>query len=162
MTDRTAETEALVRSVAQRVALLEDKLAITELMTAYGPAIDSGSVDAVARLWTEDGVYDVDTGVMRGHTEIKAMVRSQAHQAWIEGGCGHVLEPGHTVVDGDTAVSTCKSQLIIRDGDSFKVLRVTATRWELVKIDGLWKVTLRISRVLDGRPEARELLATGV
>ena len=43
MNDLTPDTEALVRSLAQRVALLEDKLAITELMTAYGPAIDSGS-----------------------------------------------------------------------------------------------------------------------
>ena len=162
MNDLTPDTEALVRSLAQRVALLEDKLAITELMTAYGPAIDSGSAEAVARLWTEDGVYDVDTGVMRGHAEITAMVRSQAHQSWIEGGCGHVLEPGHTRVDGTTAVSTCKSQLIIRDGDSFKVHRVTATRWNLEKIDGQWKVTLRTSRVLDGRAEARDLLAAGV
>jgi uncharacterized protein (TIGR02246 family) len=159
MNDLTGDTEALVRSLADRVTLIEDKLAISELMTAYGPAVDSGSADAVAALWTADGVYDVDTGVMRGHDEIVAMVRSTAHQSWIQGGCGHILEPGHTLVDGDSAVSTCKSQLIIRDGDSFKVLRVTATRWELAKIDGRWKVTKRISRVLDGRAEARELLA---
>ncbi|MDH3022782.1 nuclear transport factor 2 family protein [Gordonia alkanivorans] len=162
MNETTNDPENLIRSLAERVAALEDKLAISELMTAYGPAIDSGSVEAVARLWTEDGVYDVDTGVMRGHAEIKAMVRSQAHQAWIDGGCGHILEPGHTRIDGDTAVSTCKSQLIIRDGDGFRVFRVTATRWELEKIDGQWKVRTRISRILDGRPEARDLLAAGV
>ncbi len=74
-------TDELVRALAERVTALEDKLAILELMTAYGPAIDSGSADAVARLWTEDGVYDVDTGVMRGHAAITAMVQSQAHQA---------------------------------------------------------------------------------
>ena len=78
-------TEELVRTLAERVTALEDKLAILELMTSYGPAIDSGSADAVARLWTEDGVYDVDTGVMRGHAAITAMVQSQAHQGWIGG-----------------------------------------------------------------------------
>lgn len=159
MSDNTTEMETLVRSLTQRVTLLEDKLAITELMTAYGPAVDSGSAEAVARLWTEDGVYDVDTGIMRGHAEITAMVRSQAHRNWIEGGCGHVLEPGHIHIEGDTAVATCKSQLIVNDGDHFEVRRVTATRWELRKIDGQWKVTLRIGRLLDGRAEARDLLA---
>ncbi|MBV6757226.1 nuclear transport factor 2 family protein [Rhodococcus opacus] len=155
-------TEELVRALAERVTALEDKLAILELMTAYGPAIDSGSADAVARLWTEDGVYDVDTGVMRGHAAITAMVQSQAHQGWIGGGCAHMLEPGHVRVDGDTAVATCKSQLIIHDDAGFRVHRITANRWELAKIDGEWKVTRRINRLLDGREEARTLLAAGV
>ncbi|NLU81640.1 nuclear transport factor 2 family protein [Rhodococcus sp. HNM0569] len=133
-------------------------------MTAYGPAVDSGSAEAVARLWTEDGVYDVDTGVMRGHDQIVAMVQSAAHQNWIGGGCGHVLEPGHILVDGDTAVATGKSQLIIHNAETggFDVRRVTASRWELVRIDGEWKVTRRTARLLDGRAEARELLAAGV
>ncbi|QNG17922.1 nuclear transport factor 2 family protein [Rhodococcus triatomae] len=164
MTTTDTDTDTLVRRLADRVGVLEDKLAILELMTAYGPAVDSGSAEAVARLWTEDGIYDVDTGVMNGHAEILAMVRSDAHRGWIDGGCGHVLEPGHIRVDGDRAVATCKSQLIVRDddGDGFRVLRVTANRWELAKADGEWKVTRRTGRVLDGRPEARALLAAGV
>jgi uncharacterized protein (TIGR02246 family) len=159
MPDSTTDLAARLARLEQRLALVEDKLAITELMTTYGPAVDSGSAEAVARLWTEDGVYDVDTGVMRGHAEIIAMVRSAAHQRWIGDGCGHVLEPGHLLVDGDTAVATCKSQLITHDDGHFTVRRVTATRWHLRKIDGVWKVTLRIGRLLDGRPEARALLA---
>ncbi|QTJ66868.1 nuclear transport factor 2 family protein [Rhodococcus sp. ZPP] len=158
----TDTEKQLLQSLLGRVAVLEDKLAILELMTAYGPAIDSGSAEAVARLWTEDGVYDVDTGVLRGHAAITAMVQSQAHQGWIGGGCAHMLEPGHIRVDGDTAVATCKSQLIIRDEDGFRVHRITANRWELAKIDGVWKVTRRTNRLLDGREEARALLAAGV
>ncbi|WP_213575339.1 nuclear transport factor 2 family protein [Rhodococcus sp. USK13] len=158
----TDSEKQLLQSLLGRVAVLEDKLAILELMTAYGPAIDSGSAEAVARLWTEDGVYDVDTGVLRGHAAITAMVQSQAHQGWIAGGCAHMLEPGHIRVDGDTAVATCKSQLIIRDEDGFRVHRITANRWELAKIDGVWKVTRRTNRLLDGREEARALLAAGV
>ncbi len=65
-------------------------------------------------------------------------------------------------VDGDTAVATCKSQLIIHDDDGFRVHRITANRWELAKIDGAWKVTRRVNRLLDGREEARTLLAAGV
>lgn len=157
------DTAALVRELADRVSQLEDKLAIVELMTSYGPAIDSGSADAVAKVWTEDGVYDVDVAVFSGHAEIIKMVRSDAHQGYIRGGCGHILEPGYVKIDGDAAVATCKSQLILKnpEADGFTVMRVTANRWEMRKINGEWKCVKRISRVLDGRPEAVALLAAG-
>lgn len=158
MTDTTQQLQSLL----ERVTALEDTLAIMDLLARYGPAIDSGSVEAVASLWTEDGVYDVDTGVMRGRAAISAMVRSRAHQDWINGGCAHLLEPGHVQVTGKQAVVTCKSQLVVRDGQDFRVHRISANRWELAKIDGQWKVTRRTNRLLDGSDEARELLASGV
>ncbi|EOM77470.1 nuclear transport factor 2 family protein [Rhodococcus rhodnii] len=161
-TERLNDLERRLADVERQLGTVEDTLAITRLMTAYGPAVDAGCEEAVADLWTEDGVYDIDTGILRGHDEIAAMVRSQGHRNWIDGGCGHVLEPGHIRIDGDTAVATCKSQLIAYDGEAFRVQRVTASRWEMVKRDGQWKVTRRVGRILDGRADARELLATGV
>src|SRR5699024_8542397 len=111
MTD--SDTAALIRDLSARVAYLEDRQAIVDLMTSYGPAIDSGAEDAAARVWTEDGVYDVDTGAMHGRAEIAAMVRGDSHQRLISNGCAHVLEPGSVVIDGDTAFATCKSLLIL-------------------------------------------------
>ncbi|MFC9790959.1 nuclear transport factor 2 family protein [Rhodococcus sp. NPDC127528] len=159
MTDSTD----LVRRLAERVQLLEDKLDIMHLISGYGPAVDSGSAEAVADLWTEDGRYDVDTGAMTGRTEIEAMVRSRNHQSYIHGGCAHLVGPPHIVLDGDTAVATCHSQLVMHDGESGtnRVARITANRWELARVDGRWKVTVRTNRLLDGRAEAREILAAG-
>lgn len=158
-----SDTAEQLQRLADRVQLLEDRLAILDLMAFYGPAIDAGDAEAVVKVWTEDGVYDVDKLTMVGHEQIIAMVGSDAHQGYIAGGCGHVLEPGYVEIDGDTAVATCKSQLILKnqDGPGFTVDRVTANRWELRKIDGQWKCTVRTSRVLDGRPEAVALLARG-
>ncbi|MBH0119813.1 nuclear transport factor 2 family protein [Rhodococcus sp. NPDC003382] len=158
MTDTTTLVEQLVR----RVELLEDTLAIQQLITTYGPAVDSGSAEAVGALWTEDGVYEVDSGAYRGRDAIMAMVRSEAHQGYIHGGCGHLLDPLNIRIDGDTAVVTCHSQLILNTDKGFRVKRVTANRWELVRADGRWQVKLRIARVLDGRADARDLLAAGV
>ena len=90
------------------------------------------------------------------------MVRSEAHQGYIHGGCGHLLDPLNIRIDGDTAVVTCHSQLILNTDKGFRVKRVTANRWELVRADGRWQVKLRIARVLDGRADARDLLAAGV
>lgn len=155
------DTTTIIRDLIERVTYLEDRQAIVDLMTSYGPAIDSGDADAVARVWTSDGEYDVDTGVMRGHDEIVEMVRGEMHQGFVQAGCAHVVEPGCVVVDGDTAVATCKSLLVMRDEreNGFTVLRATANRWEMVKSDGRWKCRRRIGRLLDGRPEARRLLA---
>jgi len=157
-------TAELLEELAARVAALEDRLTIADLMASYGPAIDAGDPEAVARVWTEDGVYDVDTGVMRGRDEIAAMVVGERHQGYLRGGCAHILEPGSIRVDGDTAVATGKSMLVTADGDGgrFTVLRATANRWELVRTADGWRCRRRIGRVLDGSRESRELLALGV
>ncbi|MGO3326138.1 nuclear transport factor 2 family protein [Gordonia sp. (in: high G+C Gram-positive bacteria)] len=157
------DRDAVARTIAElnaRVAYLEDRQAIVDLMTTYGPAVDAGSADAVARVWTSDGVYDVDTGVMCGREEIATMVRGDMHQGYVRAGCAHIMEPGRIRVDRDTAVATGKSMLIVHGGDGFTVLRATANRWELVRTDEGWKCARRIGRVLDGRSEARELLAS--
>lgn len=159
----TAGIARTLRELTARVEALEDRAAIVALMTTYGPAIDAGDADAVAQVWTEDGEYDVDTGVMRGHAEIRAMVRGPMHQGFIRGGCAHILEPGDVVINGDTAVATCKSLLVTADGPDgpFTVARATANRWELVRVAGRWRCRRRVGRLLDGRPEARALLAEG-
>ena len=139
--------------------------------TAIGVALDgrpttvlvgdvAGNADKVGALWAEDAVYDVDIRNMNGRAEIMEMVRTSPHQDYIKNGCGHLLDPVNIVVDGDTAVATCHSQLLLRnqDEDSFRVWRVTANRFDLKKIDGTWQIQRRTSRVLDGRPEAPELL----
>lgn len=151
-------------ALAARVQLLEDTLAIMNIVSGYGPAVDSGSAEAVADIWTEDGVYDVDTGAMHGHAELEAMVRSTNHQSYIHGGSAHLVGPPHIKIDGDTAVATCHSQLVLRDTEKGvnRVARITANRWEFARIDGAWKVTLRTNRLLDGRAEARDILAAGV
>jgi uncharacterized protein (TIGR02246 family) len=153
-------TDELVRALAERVTALEDKLAILELMTAYGPAIDSGSADAVARLWTEDGVYDVDgTWLLEGRDAIAGMVRSDPHQGYIHGGSGHFQQLPRIDIDGDRAVAIHHSQLVLRDGQGYRIERVTANRWDLERTPDGWRATHRRAQVLDGEPVGRDVLA---
>ncbi|MGN5236587.1 nuclear transport factor 2 family protein [Rhodococcus sp. SJ-3] len=155
------DTAELVASLLERVQLLEDKAAIQEVLTAYGPAVDAGDADAVGELWAEDAVYDIDIRVMEGRDAITEMVRTRPHQDYINEGCGHLLDPVHIRVDGDTAAATCHSLLLRRnlDSDSYRVWRVTANRFDLARIHGKWKIKRRTARVLNGSEEARELLA---
>lgn len=156
MTDIREQLDALL----DRVRVLEDRAAIGEVLTAYGPAVDAGDAEAVGRLWAPDAVYDLDLGVLNGRAAITEMVRTSPHQDYIHGGCGHLLDPINIRLDGDTAVATCHSLLVRRnaDEDSFRVWRASANRFELTRIDGQWKITRRTARLLDGSADARELL----
>ena len=62
--ERLAEAVAALRA---RVRQLEDHLEITQLVAQYGPSVDSGSAEATADLWTDDGSFDaVGAITMRG------------------------------------------------------------------------------------------------
>jgi len=56
---------------------------------------------------------------------------------------------------GDTAVAVAYFHLHRRSGDEFRVWRVTATRWDLVRDGTTWKVARRVNRLLDGSEEVR-------
>ncbi|MDT5027865.1 MAG: hypothetical protein QOE61_4291 [Micromonosporaceae bacterium] len=152
-----AETVAALEA---RVAALEDRLAIYQLMATYGPAVDSGSGHIAGALWTEDGVYDAGVGVFVGSDRIAEMVHGEPHSSYIGGGCAHLVGAPHIVVDGDRAVATTYSQLLFRDeaADGYRIWRVTANRWEWVRTAGGWRVSSRTNRPLDGNEEARALL----
>ena len=162
MTDAVTD-DGRIAQLEARLQVLEDRLAIGELIASYGPLVDAGDADGAAALWTEDGTYDVDTGVYEGRQGIAEMVRSPEHQGLLGRGCAHLTTTPHIELDGDAAVAVCHSQLVVRrdDGRSFSVARATAHRWELVRTAGGWRVARRTSRLLDGSGTARELLGSG-
>lgn len=147
-----------IEALAARLNRLEDERDIARLIASYGPAVDAGDADAAARLWAEDGVYDIDLMRMEGRDELRAMVNSGAHQRMVAHGCSHFLGPAAVTVDGDTAVAVCESLVLVRDGDGYRVWRATANHFALRRIDGRWQIGIRTSRVLDGNPQARALL----
>ncbi|MGW0689686.1 nuclear transport factor 2 family protein [Streptomyces sp. NPDC002754] len=159
-----SETRRTLSRLELRLSRLEDEAAITSLILSYGPLVDSGRAEAVAALWEEGGVYDVDELLMTGRTEIEAMVRSPNHQRWIARGCAHVVGAPRVRVHGDEAVAVCYTTMIVRDPETeaFALRRATANHWRLRRGPDGWRVTVRTNRVLDGRSESPELLASGV
>jgi hypothetical protein len=55
------ELRATVETLAAKVRALSDQVEIMQLVAQYGPAVDSGSGEAAAGLWTEDGTFDAAT-----------------------------------------------------------------------------------------------------
>jgi len=156
------DLRATVEALTRRVQALEDQLEITQLVAQYGPAVDSGSGEAAAALWAEDGTFEVaGYSLMRGRPDIAAMVHDPGHQSLIRNGCGHVLTVPHIVVDGDQATGRSHALNIRWDASAgrFWVGRVSANTWRWVRTAHGWRIAERVNANLDGTEEHRRMLA---
>jgi uncharacterized protein (TIGR02246 family) len=148
---------ARVAALERRVQALEDELAIHRLIVRYGLGVDAGDAERAAGVFVEDGVYDVDVGVMRGRQAVRDMVLGARHQAMV-GRCAHQIGPAVVEVRGDRAVATGYSRVYLANGERIDIYRVSCNRWELERRGGAWLITRRATRLL-GHAEAVALLA---
>jgi uncharacterized protein (TIGR02246 family) len=152
-----SDLAAAVAALAERVARLEDELAIHQVIVRYGLAVDVGDATQAAGVFTPDGVYDVDVGRMAGRDAVAAMIGGTRHQAMV-GHCAHQMGPFVVDrLDASRAVATGYSRVYLHGDAGTHVYRVSFNRWELEKRDGAWLVAHRTTRVL-GHAEARLVL----
>jgi hypothetical protein len=161
------------KSLEDRIRAVEDRLEIYNLIASHPPSADTGADDHTRRIYTEDATFDRGgnlTGAS-GVDALAAMVKTPGHQAAIAGGIGHFSSLPHIVLDGDKAVATSYLQILMPQpsgeevelpnhgrSKGFRVHRLVANRWELVRTAGGWKIKSRKLRLLDGTEPAREIL----
>lgn len=152
-----------IADLESRLRIVEDRLAIYELIASYGPAVDSGDSRGASELWSKGGSYDVGgMGVTTGREAIEALFEGATHQTLIANGAGHMLSSPMIAIDGDQATAINYSCMFTKTDAGFLAARVAANHWRLERADGRWRVTKRINRLLDGSQEARDLLADRV
>ena len=145
-----------------RIRLLEDHFAIHRLVNSWGPAVDTGDSRAAAALFAADGVLESDLSHLVGPDAVAAMIESDGQQALIRDGCAHVQAFPLVTIDGDRATATGYSRVYrYRDG-AHEIWRVSANRWEFQRTPVGWRITRRVNHVIDGGPEARDLLNQGL
>lgn len=141
--ERVAQLEARLRAA-------EDQLEIIGLLNTYGPAVDSGSSDAAAALWTKDGIYDAG-GVTRFTPEtLVAMYNDTGHQELIHEGSSHLTATPRIEVRGDEAAAVAYSFVVRRRGEEWFLMRAAINHWQLVRTPTGWRIKERFNRVLDG------------
>jgi hypothetical protein len=156
-------TENRLAALEQRLQEAEDRLALLHIVAGYGPAVDSGSAAPTADIWTGDGVYDTFPVVLEGREALAGMVTGERHQGLINSGAAHLLGLPHIQLDGDRAVVTNYSQLVLKnDDDTFRIWRTGVNRWHFRRTADGWKATRRVNRQLDGTDEGRAILAAAV
>jgi hypothetical protein len=160
------------RSIEDRISAIEDRLEILNLIASHPPSADSGADYFTRQVYTEDGVIDLGGGkTATGNAEVAGMVKTPGHQAAIAGGLAHFCGLPRIEIDGDTATVTSYLQIITPHPTAepyevpnhgvtkgFRIHRVGANRWELVRTADGWKIKRRTLRPLDGTEPARELL----
>jgi SnoaL-like domain len=163
---------ATSRTIEQRIRAIEDRLEILNLIASHPPSADSGADYFTRSVYTENGVIDLGGGKgASGNQSIAAMVKEPGHQAAINGGLAHFAGLPRIEIDGDSAVVTSYLQIITPHPTAdphevpnhgvtkgFRIHRVGANRWELVRAPSGWKIKRRTLRPLDGTEPARELL----
>ena len=161
------------RSLEQRIRAIEDRLEIYNLIASHPPSADTAGSTHIAASWVEDGVFDRGENLSspRGRDAIASQVQGAKHQAAIAGGLAHFTGLPHVTIDGDTAVVISYLQILVPQsqgdpvavpnhgsGRGFRVHRMNANRWELIRTDTGWKIKRRTLRQLDGSEPARKLL----
>ncbi len=152
-------------SLEQRLQPLEDAENIRNLIAHYGPLADAGEADAVAQLWTVDGVYSVGRFAEAcGQEAIAALITGGVHQQYMAAGVAHILGPLALRIDGDSAEARGHSLVVLHGaGGAYSIIRASANLWQLARSDaagfGGWRVTRRDNHLLDGGAAARALFA---
>jgi hypothetical protein len=165
------------KSLEERIRAIEDRLEIDNLIASHPPSADTAGSDHIAASWVEDGVFDRGENLSspRGRENIAKQVLSADHQAAIERGLAHFTSLPHVAIDGDSAVVTSYLQILVpqTQGDpvdvpnhgsskGFRIHRMTANRWELVRTAQGWRIKRRTLRQLDGSQPARNILRQAI
>ena len=159
-------------TLEERLRAVEDRLEIINLIASHPPAADTGADYYTRQSFVEDGVIDLGGGKgATGNAAIAAGQQSPGHLAAIAGGLAHFAGLPRIELDGDTAVATSYLQILTPHPSAephevpnhgvskgYRVHRVGANRWELVRTPAGWKIKRRMLRSLDGTEPARDIL----
>ena len=160
------------RTLEERIRAIEDRLTIYNLIASHPPSADTGAQSYIRSIFTDDAVLDLGGDkTATGNEAISGMSQRPAHQEAIRGGLAHFCGLPHVALDGDRAVVTSYLQIITPHPSAepvevpahgvskgYRVHRVGANRWELVRTAAGWKIKRRSFRSLDGSEGAREVL----
>jgi hypothetical protein len=159
-------------SLEKRLRAVEDHLEIIQLMMSHPPAIDGRALDYWDSALTADSTIDrgppdpeKHSGDWQGEYGKKQIMQEVAGpelQAAREKGLAHMTTVPFITVKGDAATAINYTHVLGFENGSFRIRRVVANRWDLHREKARWKIKRRTLRLMDGKPEARELLRKGV
>ena len=90
-------------SVEERLAALEDRQAVSDLMLAFGASLDAKDWDRYANLFLEDGKFTIEGQARFGREEIVSGPRRDLEKF---GALQHYSTHHKVSLDGDTATSS--------------------------------------------------------
>ena len=151
----------------RRLKELEDRAEISHLLSTHPLSADSGDTRFWAEHWTADAQQEKlrspqDPSPSRyGRSDVIAEIQDPKLEALRQSGIMHFPSPPHILISGDAAVATTYAQLVVLEDGKLRILNLTASRWELARVSGKWKVKLRVMRNI-GSDGSVKLLKSGL
>lgn len=160
-----------------RLRIIEDKLAIYELIAAHPPSADTGHADYTRWVYREDGIFDRGPTLdgAKGVRDIAAFIQRPEHKEAIHGGLAHFAGLPLINLRGDAATVTSYLMIVHLDHEGpprelpnhgvsmgYRIHRVVVNRWELERHNGRWMIAKRTLLPIDGSEMPRELLRKGL
>lgn len=156
-----------------RLARIEDRLAIYELLARHALTVDAAMRDAIEAIWDQEGSFDYGP-LAAGPMSIPDMVdglTGDEHRAAAEQGMAHLAALPSVTIDGDDATATSYLQLLVpRSGEDplalpnhgrstgYVAFRVSVSHWTLRRGPDGWRIRDRVMRAV-GTSEARAIVA---
>ncbi|MTD53278.1 nuclear transport factor 2 family protein [Amycolatopsis pithecellobii] len=162
-----------LKSAEDRLRAAEDRLAIYNLLASHPLSADTGEPDFIESIYTRDFVFDRGAGLSgaRGRDKMVALVESDGHRTAIAGGLAHFGNLPLVELHDDTATATSYIALITPDdkgeerelanhgtSTGFRIHRIVANRWSLVRESGRWSIASRTVLPMDGSGPALEMV----
>lgn len=166
-----------MKTLEERLREVEDKFEIYDLIAAHPPSADTAAREYTRSVWLEDGVFDREGEQNHpGSAEaLKPTPGSEAHSRAIASGLAHFSGLPSVKVSDDTATAVSYLQILVPNGHGptlevpnhgsskgFVIYRVSANLWKFVRTEKGWRIKSRTLRVLDGSPQAVDLLRDGL
>jgi hypothetical protein len=162
----------MAKTLEDRIRAIEDRLEIYNLIASHPPSADTGSHAYIRSIFVEDAVLDLGAHkTATGNKAISEMPQKPEHHQAIKGGLAHFAGLPHITIDGDRAVVTSYLQILTAHptadeievpahgkSKGYRIHRVGANRWELVRTANGWKIERRTLRSLDGSDPALDIL----
>jgi hypothetical protein len=159
-------------TVEERIRAIEDRLAIYNLVASHPPSADTAAQSYIQSVFTEDAVLDLGGAkTAAGNLAISELSQRPAHRQAIKAGLAHFAGLPHVTIDGDRAVATSYLQIVAPHPSAeeievpahgvsrgYRIHRIGANRWELVRTAHGWKIERRTYRTLDGTEPALDIL----
>src|SRR5947207_11866066 len=118
----------------KRLQLIEDRLAIYQILSAFAPVIDGGGEEEAAEFYTEDGVYVVDVPgapPANGRAAVLGIYSSEMHRNAVRQGMSHMLGFPHVKIDGDRASAVTYACIFRWRDDGWYVGRIASNAFDL-------------------------------
>lgn len=140
--------QTMEKSLEQRLAEIEDKMAIKNVVDRFSNLADTKEIDEQVLLFTEDGVVESISNGMPSSKLVGRQQLKEVFSGFLAGFSTVYHQNGQQTIDlqGDKASATSYCNVILvgkQEGKTIKTTLYTIYKDEFVKINGQWLIKHR-------------------